>query len=324
MVDVFEHIIGHEKQKEFLLRAVRADRLAHAFLFEGPEGVGKRLMATALARALFCDQKLGCGDCVPCRKVIHSNHPDFHLLEPDGALIKIEQIRELQKDLSYRPLEAPRKFCIIDGADKMNPAAGNALLKTLEEPQGDALLILLTSHPEGVLDTIHSRCQSLPFGRLHRDTLKKVLQDRLGLGEVQGHILAALSEGSFKKALGRDRDLFLERRKTLLAALTALSPGSILPLFELAGELSGEKEQLQDILEIIQAFFRDLLLLRLGAPEQDLVNIDLMQKIRRVAAKEDIPSLLRKLNAIEEGRRQIMRNVNKELALDVLFMRLAA
>jgi DNA polymerase-3 subunit delta' len=216
------------------------------------------------------------------------------------------------------------KICLIDGAEKLNPAAGNALLKTLEEPTGEALLILLTPRPEGVLGTIRSRCQRLPFGRLPRELIKQVLLERLGIDEVQGHLLAALSEGSFKKALGKDRDLFLERRRNLLKALTALSPGSIIPLFELAQELADEKDRLGEILEIFQAFYRDLLLCRHGRPESELVNIDLSEKIRRVAQREDIPSVLRKLDAIALSRRQLDRNANRQLTMEVLLMRLAA
>lgn len=320
----FNQILGHERQKDILRRAVDSDRLAHAYLFEGPEGIGKRLMALALVRVIFCLDGTGCGNCNACRKVDHHNHPDLHILEADGASIKIEQIRGLQKELSYRPLEAPKKVCLIDGADKLNPAAGNSLLKTLEEPIGSALLILITSRPEVVLSTIRSRCQRLPFVRLPQERLQQVLLERLGVDETQGHILTALSEGSFKKALGKDRELFIDKRRVLLKSLTALSPGSIVPLFELSRELSEQKEQLPEILEILQAFYRDLLLFRHGWPEADLVNIDLIDKIRRIAGRETVPSLLRKLDVIADSRRQLERNVNRQLAMDVLLMHLAA
>jgi len=320
----FNQILGHDRQKDILRRAVGSGRLAHAYLFEGPEGIGKRLMALALVRAVFCQDGNGCGNCFACRKVDHHNHPDLHIVEADGTSIKIEQIRSLQKELSYRPLEAPKKVCLIDGAEKMNPAAGNSLLKTLEEPTGNALFILLTARPEGVLSTIRSRCQRLPFGRLSQEMLRQVLLERLGVDETQGHILAALSEGSFKKALGKDRDLYIEGRRTLLKSLTALSAGSVIPLFDFSHELAEQKEQLPEILEMFQAFYRDLLLFHHGRPEQELVNIDLMDKIRRTAGRETVPTLLRKLDAIVASRRQLDRNVNRQLAMDVLLMHLAA
>ncbi len=320
----FSQVIGHERQKNLLRRAVSTGRLAHAYLFEGPEGVGKRLIALELARLVFCAAGEGCGSCTACRKIDHNNHPDLHLLEAEGSSIKVEQVRSLQKELSYRPLEATRKFCLIEGAERLNPAAGNALLKTLEEPAGNAVFIVITAHPEGVLSTIRSRCQRLPFPRLPRQTIREVLTERLGLDEVQGHVLAALSEGSFKKALGRDRVLYLEDRRNLLKSLTALSPGSVSPLFRLAQELAEDKDRLGDILEIYQAFYRDLLLHLHGRPDEELVNVDLMEKIRRVATRESVPALIRKLDALAASRRQLERNVNRQLAMEVLLMRLAA
>jgi len=320
----FAQILGHSRQKDILRRAVASRRLAHAYLFEGPEGVGKRLMALALVRTIFCTAGTGCGTCSACRKIDHNNHPDLHILEPDGTAIKIEQIRRIQKELSYRPLEGTKKVCLIDGAEKMNTASGNALLKTLEEPNGDALLILLTPHPERVLGTIRSRCQRLLFSRLPRQELLTVLKQQPGYDEVQGHILTALSEGSFKKALGKDRDLYLDRRKGILKALTALSPGSVVPLFDLAQELAEEKDSLPEILEILQAFYRDLLLHAYGAPDEEMVNLDLLEKIRRTGSRETIPSLLHKLDAIGETQTHLRRNVNRQLALEVLLMRLAS
>jgi len=320
----FGRILGHDRQKDILRRAVAGKRLAQAYLFEGPEGVGKALMAQALARLIFCHEGDGCGDCPACRKIDHHNHPDLHLLEPDGKFIKIEQVRELQRQMSLRPLEAPRKIALISGAETMNQAAGNALLKTLEEPQGEALFILLTHQPERLLPTIRSRCQRLQFGHLPLEKLKSSLTEKLGLDATEGHLLATLAEGSFKKALGRDREFYIARRRELLKAVTALSPGSVVPLFELAKSLAEEKEILPDVLEILLAFYRDLLLFSHARPEQELVNIDQMEKIRREAGRENVAALLRKLDAVVECRRHLERNVNTQLAVEVMLMRLAA
>jgi len=320
----FAQIIGHESQKQVLRRALESDRLAHAYLFEGPEGVGKGLMALALVRALFCLQGNGCGNCTACRKVDHFNHPDLHTLEPDGQFIKIEQVRTIQKELAYRPLEAKYRICIIDGADRLHPAAGNALLKTLEEPPAGTLFILLSAKPDLVLRTIRSRCQRLPFGRLPQELLEQLLETKLQVESSHSHVLAALSDGSLKKALGRDRELYLQERITLLKSLTALSSGSLLPLFELAEKLADDKERLPDILDILQGFYRDLLLFLLGRPQNELVNIDLLEKIQRTAARETTASILPKLEAIVSCRRALERNVNKQLAMDVLLMRLVA
>lgn len=320
----YSGILGHERQKAILKRAQSSGRMAHAYLFEGPEGIGKRLVALALARALLCVTRNGCGECPACRKVDHQNHPDLHLIEAEGNFIKIEQIRTIQKELSFRPMEGDWKICVIEAAEKMNAASGNALLKTLEEPPGHALLILLTARPDAVLPTIRSRCQRLPFSRLPMATIRRALEEVDTENESQAHILAALSDGSFHKALGRDRDLYLERRKTILKAVTALSHGSYLPLFDLAAELAEEKERLSEILDLLRAFYRDLLLCHHGWPEEDLVNRDLVEKIRRVASQETPQTLIRKLEAINAAYFHLERNVNVQLVFDVLLMRLTA
>lgn len=319
----FTQVIGHERQKDVLWRAINNNRLAHAYLFAGPEGVGKRLTALALVRALFCTESRGCGECPPCRKVDHHNHPDLHILEPDGASIKIEQVRNLQRDLSLRPHEAARKVCLIEAAEAMTVGAANALLKTLEEPRGDTLLILLSSQPQRLLETIRSRCQPLYFARQPLELLRNTLQTQLGVSDAEAHVLAALADGSFKKAFGKDRNLYLEERRNLLKTLTSLSPGSILPILEFAEQLTGDKSALPDILEIFQAFYRDVLMCVHGRDPAELVNLDLAEKVRRVAAREAVPDILQKLDALVTARRQLERNLNTQLVVENLLLRLA-
>jgi len=318
----FDSIIGHERQKDILRQALRNQRIAHAYLFEGPEGVGKRLVALALARALLCKTGTGCGDCSACRKVDHNNHPDVHFLDAEGATIKIDQVRALQKELSLRPLEGRYKICLIDGAEHFNPAAANALLKTLEEPQPNTLLILLSCQADSLLSTIRSRCQKLPFLKLPKQRLAEILSQRLDLNETEAAILAALSDGSFKKALGQNRELYLERRRELVRDICALSSGSIIPTFKLADQLANDKEQLTDILDIYQAFYRDLLLLKHGRPETDLVNLDLKEILGRQVGRETTNGLLQKLQALDTGRYYLKRNVNRQLAMEIMLMRM--
>lgn len=317
----FANIAGHERQKKLLKHAWQSQRLAHAYLFTGAEGIGKRLMATALVRLIFCEQQTGCGTCVACRRVDHRNHPDLYVLETEEAQIKIDQIRELQKELSYPPREAPRRVCIIDDADRLNPAAGNALLKTLEEPRPDTLIILVTAHPDQVLETIRSRCQQLPFSRLKQTMINDILAKQQ-LEPEQSSILAALAEGSLKKALGSDRDFYLLRRKEIFTAITNLSVGSIVPMFELAETLSADKEQHDDLICVLLSCYRDLFLLVHQAPPSLLTNIDMEAQLRARARKETPHSIQNKLEAILECRHHLQCNVNHKLAMERLLIRL--
>ncbi len=320
----FDQIIGHDRQKDILRRAITAGRLAHAYLFEGPEGVGKKLVALAVARAVYCRQQTGCGTCTACRKVDHNNHPDLHLVEPAGAGIKIDQIRELQRELAYRPLEGTKKICIIDRADTLNPAAGNALLKTLEEPPGDALLILLAARPERLLTTIRSRCQRLPFHRLSRGQIRDVLVDKLGLDETEAQVHAALADGSLTRAFGRNRETFEALRREILQRL---APGNLteeLDRLKLAEDLEARRDELDDMLEIVQTYLRDVLHRRLGRPEEEIVNLDHLDGIDAMARRESLPGLLDKLTALAEARSQLERNINRHLVMNILIQRLAA
>lgn len=206
----------------------------------------------------------------------------------------------------------------------MTIGAANALLKTLEEPRGDTLLILLTAHPNRLLETIRSRCQPLPFSRHPNSRIQAQLEKQLDIDSTESHILAALSEGSFKKAFGKDRQLYLDERRKLLKTLTGLSPGSILPILDFAEQISADKTVLPDILEIFQAFYRDVMMVLQGRGDNHLVNLDLKEKIHRVSGRENIASILAKLEALIEVRRQLDRNVNRQLAMEVLLLKLAA
>ena len=320
----FDTITGHKQQKNILLRALSSQRIAHAYLFSGPDGIGKRMMALAFARALLCENGTSCGECSACIKVGHNIHPDIHRLDADDTSIKIDQIRTLQQELSLRPLEGSYKICLIDGAEHFTIGAANALLKTLEEPQPGTLIILLTNRPEKLLPTIRSRCQHLPFSRLPKQQLAAILRQKLDLNDTEATVLAALSEGSFKKALGPNQELFLEKRSKLIQSLSALSSGSTIPTFSFADELDTEKEILSDILDIFQSFYRDLLLLKHDRPEEELVNLDLIEILQQQNKSITTTSLLLKLKALESARFHLQRNVNCRLAMEVMLMRITA
>lgn len=318
----FDTITGHKQQKNILIRTLKNRRIAHAYLFEGPDGIGKKLMALAFVRTLLCENGTSCGKCSACLKVDNSNHPDIHLIEANGSAIKIDQIRAIQQELSLRPLEGEYKVLLVDGAEYFTNGAANALLKTLEEPQPGTLIILLTNHPEKLLATIRSRCQRLPFSRLPKQQLATILAQKLNLNTTQAAVLAALSEGSFKKALGPQQEFFLEKRSKLIQSLSALSSGSTIPTFSFADELEAEKESLPDILDIFQAFYRDILLLKHNRPVEELVNQDLLEMLQIQNRSTTTASLLQKLKALESARFHLQRNVNRRLALEVMLMRI--
>ncbi len=315
----FAGILGQESSIAVLSRSLAADKTAHAYLFDGVEGCGKKKTAIAFIEAVFCGKSEGCGQCPSCRKIAAGQHPDLHLVEPDGAFIKIDQIGELQRNLAFRPFEASRKACIIDMVDRLNPAAGNALLKTLEEPPGNALMVLITANPGSVLPTVLSRCQRLHFSALSEATVATLLRET-GVDAEDARIAASLSGGSMRKALEIGTQKALEERKEFLERIFSLSLGEIAPLFAIAEELAGDREKALELLELLTAFLRDMLLLSGGS--RDLVNSDLLPLIEREAAVSS-GVIMERIDRVAEARRAIQGNVNPRLALEVLFMRLA-
>src|SRR5512147_1312083 len=234
----FSDIVGHERPVTILKRALANGTLAHAYLFSGAEGIGKKMTALALAAAVNCPQggpDGGCGACPSCRRVFSGGHPDVHLLVPDGDEIKIDQVRHIQEDLSLRPFEGVGKTLIVDFAERMNAASSNAFLKTLEEPPGEALIILVTAMPQGLLPTIRSRCQEMRFQPLPRPALARALARKRGIPEEDAWFLAALAQGSMGRGLGMDAEQEKAERDGIMGlwqGLSQLSAAEVLALAE--------------------------------------------------------------------------------------------
>lgn len=316
----FAGILGQESIVTALRRSLAKQKTAHAYLFAGVDGCGKKKTAIALIEAVFCGREDGCGHCPSCRKIAALQHPDLHIVEPDGAFIKIDQVRDLQRELAYRPFEAPKKACIIVEADRLNPAAGNALLKTLEEPPGNALLILLTSNVGGMLPTILSRCQQLHFRALSQEVIAGHLQQE-GCDEETARLAASLAGGSLKKAMAFAGESALTERTNFLEIIASLSLGNISPLFNTAEELSGDKEKVLTLLELLTTLLRDAMLLQGGSDE--IVNRDLLPLLEQEAKRFSPHQIMERIGHVADARRALMRNVNPRLALEVLFIRLA-
>lgn len=314
-------ILGQDRCITLLTRAISSGKTAHAYLFEGIEGCGRTKTALALIQAIFCDQPEACGTCPTCRKVLSLQHPDLHIIEPDGAFIKIDQIRELQRELSLRPFQARRKACIIKNADRLHAAAANALLKTLEEPPGEALIILVTTNKSAVLPTINSRCQVVSFTPLSVDILEQILEQQ-GNDQETAAVAAALADGSASRAMKIATEEVITERQSIIPAICSLSRSEIGRLFKAAEEYAADRGKAAEILELIVSFLRDVLLIRHGG--SDIVNRDMEPLARQEAGRFTTDELLQRIEWATDALRTIRRNANARLALDVLFLRLAA
>jgi len=316
----FAEIAGHANAINAIKRILNSGRVAHAYLFSGPDGVGKKKVATAFIEALFCEKREGCGACISCRKIASGNHPDIHTLEPDGQFIKVDQVRALQKELAFRPYEAPRKACIIDGADRFNLSSGNSLLKTLEEPPGNALIILLASNIETVLPTIRSRCQQISFGGVPVAEIAAYLESA-GIDHDSARVAASLADGSIAKAASLCSEELMAERADVIARACSLSANNMNDLFSFGELFDKDREKTLKFLEILTSFWRDMLHLASGSCE--VVNSDLSPLLERETSRRSAEVLLRGLESLGKTRQAILRNANVRLAMDVLSMQLA-
>src|SRR5690554_1806596 len=325
----FIDIIGQEAAIQIIRDELLSGRLHHAYLFMGKEGMGKKTLALQFARALNCKEEEAdsCESCLCCRKIMHFNHPDVRLIEiEEGYSIKIEQIRELQKDIAFKPYEAERKVYIIDGADLMTEEAANSLLKTLEDPPKYAIIILLAEKGDKLLPTVISRCQQLSLAEIPVETLEELLLER-GADRNTATLLARLAEGSLGYALRMlEEEEYLAFRQELLDFLNNLPGTNALEIFEKSGDFARVMDEDTDetafpVFDLILNWYRDIILYNQGAQKQ-IINIDYMESIialNKIYRLEELIGIIEEINNI---RKMVNSNVKKELALEVLFFKI--
>jgi len=346
----FESILGQEQPIRLLNTLLQNETLPHALLFIGIEGVGKQTAAVALAMACNCkatepehfsermktrsdgnipsDQIKTispCGRCKSCRKIESDNHPDIILLKPSGPFIRIGQIRDLCSTLAMKPYEARLRVVIISDAQAMNPSAGNALLKMLEEPPDRTILILTALQTSDLLPTILSRCQHIRFNPVSRKNLESLLMQRHSANPHEAKIIAIMANGSVSKAVSMissiNRVNWINRRIWLINEVESLPASSIGSRMAFAEKLSKRKEILVESLEVIKFWFRDLVVCEYH-PEK-IINRDLKDRIQRASEKMKVASLISKIDDIQSAQKNIQANTNLRLTLEVLIMRLA-
>ena len=327
----FESIIDQERPVRILTTFLQNGTIPHALLFTGVEGVGKESTATTFAMACNCAGEISsttrqksnipCGICKPCRKIEAGNHPDIIRVKPSGPFIKIDQIRSLCHTLAMKPYEAKRRVVIISDAQAMNPAAGNALLKMLEEPPVRTILILVATHTSDLLPTVVSRCQQLRFKPISSQYLESELVQKYGLDPKNAMIIATMAGGSLSRALRMHRTNWINRRNWLIQEMDALSAGSVNRLLAFGGQLSKNKDILQDSLEVMKSWLRDLVVGQLN-PER-VINQDLALDIQQASQKLSIARLLDKIDTIQATQNAIHAGTNLRLALEAMVLKLA-
>src|SRR2546421_5538223 len=345
---MFSSLIGNDEAKDALRRMLAAGRVPGALLFTGEEGIGKKLFALELAKALSCRNRQGlepCDECPSCRRISRSTFPPFGKDEDDRdrliwseygdvamvraykRMIRVKPMRELEREANFRPYEGLARVFIVEDADRMNEPAANALLKTLEEPPRTAYLILITSQAAALLPTIRSRCQMIRFAPVQAPEIEKSLIEVKKVPAADARLLAHTSRGSIGRALATDIETYREQREAMLAVLESLVlTGDRVELLRSAEGLNDakRKDEYESRLDVLESLIRDAWALALGRPEETIANRDQLEELRAIAADLNSHQAGEWLSQIEELRFNLVVNINRKVATDALFLSMAA
>ncbi|EAG6173045.1 DNA polymerase III subunit delta' [Listeria monocytogenes] len=306
-------------------KSVRENRLSHGYLFEGTRGTGKKRTALWLAQSLFClestETELACGKCTNCTRIASHNHPDVHLLEPDGASIKIDQVRALKQELSKRGMESDQKVVIIYDAEKMTVQSANSLLKFIEEPEGGLLLLFLTTNPGQILPTIQSRLQPVTFKSLTFDSLLASLT-AAGISEQKARIYASIT-GSVEEAKAfEESEWFSETRNVVIKLYEGIHHQGTSPLIIIQESwmpLFKEKDKMALGLELLLLLYRDRLLLTLDENYEPICTAQ-KEMLGQDALRKSLSETTGEIEKILAAKSKLDSNMNTQLLMEQLVL----
>ena len=339
-VNTFSAVRGHARVVEFLQAAARSGRLAHALLFAGPDGIGKRAVAMAFAAWLHCEtrrsqavagqgehavpptpaQDDACGACAACHQIAAGSHPDVQVVGvPAGKKeIGVDRIRQLKRFMHLRPVQGASKLAIVDDAPLLTVAAQNALLKTLEEPPQHSVLILVAGNPDALLPTVRSRCQRVRFAPLPLEEVAAIVARSAGVEAGVAREMAVLAEGSPGRALSVGRALAGTARAELVTALAALGTARYVRVAHMAHELNQPESDAAVKLEAVLAHYRDEAVRAVGASQLAV------HPASGTVAALPVSAALRRADAVYQAWIAIRRgNPNRQLLLEALLLRLS-
>ncbi|MDY5212731.1 DNA polymerase III subunit [Intestinibacter sp.] len=300
----FEKIKGQNFAKKYLSNSIKSNMISHAYMFEGPNGVGKNTMARELAAILLEMENL-------------FNSPDYIEIKPDGNSIKIAQIRKLQSDILVKPYKS-YKIYVIDEAQKMTVEAQNALLKTLEEPPKYAIIILITDNKESLLDTIKSRCEIIKFTPIPMREVANYLT-MSGVDEKRASLLANFSRGSMKKAieLSESEDFHLMREEVQKYVETFLG-GNLIEIMDIQSSIEKYKDQITNVLDLMINYFRDIMMVKENVDNSMIINLDRLVFIKNMSNKTTYSQLSKIIDIIEETKNKLRSNCNFNISIQVM------
>ncbi|KPU43061.1 DNA polymerase III subunit tau [Oxobacter pfennigii] len=319
---VFEDIAGQHSAVLSLKNSIEKGRIAHAYLFSGPDGVGKSIAASIFANTLNCREKgvNPCGHCPSCIKAQDKNHPDIIHVKKLGGSISINDIRELQANIQKKPYEKGIKVFIIYEADKMTEEAQNALLKTLEEPPGHAVIILLAEKQHTLLTTIASRCQIFKFSRASQRDVELFLKKQC-VDEKEIRYIAALSNGIIGRALEIIQDNRGKKdRDEIIEIIRKLFKNDTFYVLSKVDYFLNNKDNIEYILDVMISWYRDILIYKETKDESFLINLDKEDIIIDESSKLTSANINKIINSIKDTLKNIKANANFQLSIETMLL----
>lgn len=321
----FHDIIGHDRVKDHLQKAIEYHKVSHAYILAGEEGMGRKTLAKAFAMTLLCERsdKEPCMQCHACRQILSGNHPDvIWVTHEKPASIGVDDIRTQINDTIYiKPYSSSYKIYMVDEAEKMTVQAQNALLKTIEEPPSYAVIILMTTNQEVFLPTILSRCIQLNLRPLKNHVVSDYLTETMGVPEEKANIYAAFARGNLGKAihLASSEDFSLLFRQ-VLTLLKNIKEMDISMLLDSIKKLQEDHQDLYECLDFMQLWYRDILMFKVTKDINMLVFKEEYSVVSKLCQKSSYEGLETILNAIEKAKTRLDANVNTDLALELMLL----
>ncbi len=322
----FRSIIGHKDVIRHFQAAIASGRISHAYILTGEPGSGKRMMADAFSQTLMCRNRSdggtdACLRCRSCMKAADLSHPDIlYVNHEKPGVITVQEIRsQVVGTVDIRPYESDYKVIIIPDAEKMNPQAQNALLKTIEEPPSYAVILLLTSQAEALLPTIRSRCVSIALGPVPDAELAAYLGESLLLPDYEVRMLTAFAQGNVGRALAAATDeTFISRRDKTVGLLKLLHNMDTAAFMEVIRAIKEDRDKIRDFLDFLLMWFRDVLYFKATADADQLIFSREISAIRAQATASSYEGLQEILEAVDRCAVRLRANVGFELALELL------
>lgn len=320
----FNSIIGHEQVKQHLQTAIEQNKISHSYIINGETGSGKKLTAAIFAETLQCEDKgiNPCGLCKSCIQAESGNHPDIIWVTHEKYSIGVDDIRnQLNNNISIKPYSGPYKIYIIPDADKMTEQAQNALLKTIEEPPEYAVILLLTNNVDSLLPTILSRCVTLNLKPVKTDLIEKYLMERCKIPDYMARISARFSQGNVGKAIRySSSEDFMELKEETLHLLKYIDDMEIYEVVEAVRHLSEHKLEINDCIDLMQLWYRDVLMFKVTKDPNMLLFKDEYRFLSEQAKKRGYEELEDIIKAMDKAKKRLDANVNFDIAVELMLL----